>query len=145
MYDNSYLKYAAFGHRAYFSRSDSSFREIPAILYPRSITTAIRNSIGFLSQTLYWAQLTEDLSKYKHPQFFSSQFLQKFSRYSYQISLSLRRICFLKISLVIIVTWSGIHVEWVRSYHRITRNAKRRGWSNGMVSSTRRDTVRQIK
>ena len=33
----------------------------------------------------------------------------------------------------------------MRSYHRITRDAKRQGWSNGMASSTRCDTVCQIK
>ena len=51
------------------------------------------------------------------------------------------------IHIIIIVTWSGVlyHVEWMRPYHRITRDAKRRGWSIGMASSTRRDTVRQIK
>ena len=51
------------------------------------------------------------------------------------------------IHIIIIVTWSGVlyHVSWMRSYHRITRDAKRWGWSNGMASSRRRDTVRQIK
>ena len=45
------------------------------------------------------------------------------------------------------VTWFGVlyHDEWTRLYHRITRDAKRRGWSNGMTSSTRRDRGRQIK
>ena len=53
----------------------------------------------------------------------------------------------LNIHIIIIVTWSSVlyHVEWMRSYHRITRDAKRRGWSNDMISSTRRDTVCQIK
>ena len=51
------------------------------------------------------------------------------------------------IHIIIIVTWSGVlyHVKWMRSYHRITRDAKRRGWSNGMASSTRSDTVCLIK
>ena len=66
------LAYAAFGRRSYVFRSDSSFRKIPDILYPRSITVQIFwNSIGSLSQTLY-LQLTVDRIKYKHPQFFSS-------------------------------------------------------------------------
>ena len=33
----------------------------------------------------------------------------------------------------------------MRSYHRITRDVKCQGWSNGMASSTRHDIVRQIK
>ena len=51
------------------------------------------------------------------------------------------------IHIVIIMNWSGVlyHAEWMRSWHRITQDAKRLGWSNGMTSSTRRDTVRQIK
>ena len=51
------------------------------------------------------------------------------------------------IHITIIVTWSGVlyHMEWMRSYHRITQDGKRWGWSNGIASSTRRDTVRQIK
>ena len=51
------------------------------------------------------------------------------------------------IHIIIIVTWSGVlyHVEWMRAYHWITPDAKRLRWSDGMSSSTRRDTVRQIK
>ena len=51
------------------------------------------------------------------------------------------------IHIIIIITWSGVlyHVEWMRSYHRITRDAKLRGWSHGMTSSTRCDTVCLIK
>ena len=47
------------------------------------------------------------------------------------------------IHIIIIATWSGIlyHVEWMKSYHRISQDAKRRGWSDGTTSSTRRDTV----
>ena len=33
----------------------------------------------------------------------------------------------------------------MRPYHWITLDATRLGWSDGMTSSTRRDTVRQIK
>ena len=49
------------------------------------------------------------------------------------------------IHIIIIVTWSGVlyHVKWIRSYHRITRDVKRQGWSNGMASTTRH-TVRQL-
>ena len=36
-------------------------------------------------------------------------------------------------------------VEWIRPYHRITWEAKRRGRSDGITPSTRRDTVRQVK
>ena len=51
------------------------------------------------------------------------------------------------IHIIMIVTWSDVlyHIELMRSYHRITWDAKRCGWSDGMISSTRRDTVRQIK
>ena len=43
------------------------------------------------------------------------------------------------IHIIIIVTWSGVlyHIKWMRSYHRITWDTKRRGWSNGMISSTK--------
>ena len=45
------------------------------------------------------------------------------------------------------VTWSGVqyHVSWMRPYHWITLDASRLGWFYDMASSTRRDTVRQIK
>ena len=48
--------------------------------------------------------------------------------------------------IIIKVTWSGVqyHVSWMRPYHWITLDASRLGWSDGMTSSTRCDTVRQI-
>ena len=49
--------------------------------------------------------------------------------------------------IITIVTWSGVqhHASWMRPYHWITLDATLLGWSDGMTSSTRRDTVRQIK
>ena len=43
------------------------------------------------------------------------------------------------IHIILIVIFSGVpyHVEWMRSYHWITQEAKRPGSSHGMVSSTR--------
>ena len=41
--------------------------------------------------------------------------------------------------IILIVTWSDLlyHVQLMRSYHRITQDAKHQGWSNGITSSTR--------
>ena len=42
------IKYAAFVRRVFLFRSDSSFREIPAILYLRSITQDISKYHSYL-------------------------------------------------------------------------------------------------
>ena len=51
------------------------------------------------------------------------------------------------IDIITIETWYGglYHVEWISSYHKISRDAKRRVWPDDVSSSTRRDTIRQIK
>ena len=49
MYDTSYSNMQHLGAGLFFFRSDSSFREIPAILYPRNITTYIVEYHRFLN------------------------------------------------------------------------------------------------
>ena len=91
MYDTSYLNMQHLGAGHFvsfwleFSRDSNNH-------LPQKLGIAY---VGSLCQMLYWAQLTKDITKYKHPPFFSSQFLEKFLRYSYQICLlALRRISF---------------------------------------------------
>ena len=66
MYDTSYLNMQSLSAGICF-RSDSSFREIPAILYPRSITADILEWHRFLKPNALLS--SADITQYKHSPF----------------------------------------------------------------------------
>ena len=79
MYDTSYLK-ACIHDTSYLNMQYSCAGHILFLLtrifarFQQSCTLEeslqiFLNSVGSLSQTLYWAQLTEDITKYTHPPF----------------------------------------------------------------------------
>ena len=64
------FKYAAFGRRAYFLVLTRVFARFQQSCALEASVQIFWISIGSLSQTLYRAQLTEKITKYKHPPFF---------------------------------------------------------------------------
>ena len=78
VYDTSYpnMQHLGVGHT--FFRSDSSFREIPAILYPRSITTDILEWHRFLKPNALLSSVDRRHNKVRtSPIFFFSISLKK--------------------------------------------------------------------